>query len=167
MYAIQRVSRPSSWISMPSPSKIFNSKYSLFATSPLHSKKVSLWPYRTSQTLNRAFYLVRSGYPPRTLTLVPELPLSSLGLQAGEQIIVNHKVPTATTTNPSAPTPASRPSAPARQTAAPQSTGPVSVPTSSGVLVHRVRRPPPYPSRAANPRSTRSFPTTTPACSRR
>ncbi|KAG6376503.1 hypothetical protein JVT61DRAFT_2496 [Boletus reticuloceps] len=85
---------------------------------------------------------LRFGYPPRTLTLVPELPLSSLGLQAGDQIIVNHKVPTATSTNPPAPTPASRPlapaPAPARQTAAPQSTGPASVPTSAGVLVHRV-----------------------------
>jgi len=79
------------------------------------------------------FLSVRSGYPPRTLTLVPELPLSSLGLQAGEQIIVNQKVPTATATAP-APTPASRPPAPAP----PQKTGPVSVPTSSGVLVHRV-----------------------------
>ncbi|KAH0827030.1 hypothetical protein J3R83DRAFT_4711 [Lanmaoa asiatica] len=81
---------------------------------------------------------IRSGYPPRTLTLVPELPLSSLGLQAGEQIIVNQKVPTATTTNSPAPNPASRAPAPARQTAASQSTGPASVPTSSGVLVHRV-----------------------------
>ncbi|KAF8447516.1 hypothetical protein L210DRAFT_3440836 [Boletus edulis BED1] len=84
---------------------------------------------------------LRFGYPPRTLTLVPELPLSSLGLQAGDQIIVNHKVPTATSThNPPAPMPASRPlaPAPARQTAVPQSTGPASVPTSAGVLVHRV-----------------------------
>ncbi|KAJ7199307.1 hypothetical protein C8J57DRAFT_1415997 [Mycena rebaudengoi] len=32
---------------------------------------------------------LKSGYPPRTLTIVPELPLSSLGLKAGEQIIVS------------------------------------------------------------------------------
>ncbi|KAJ6597085.1 hypothetical protein DFH09DRAFT_111441 [Mycena vulgaris] len=32
---------------------------------------------------------LKSGYPPRTLTVVPELPLSSLGLSAGEQIIVS------------------------------------------------------------------------------
>ncbi|KAG8217872.1 hypothetical protein J3R82DRAFT_6038 [Butyriboletus roseoflavus] len=81
---------------------------------------------------------IRSGYPPKMLTLVPELPLSSLGLQAGEQIIINQKMSTPTTTNPPAPTPASRPPAPARRTAVPQRTGPASVPTSSGVLVHRV-----------------------------
>jgi hypothetical protein len=100
------------------------------------------WAFRriAPRALDRPFYLVRSGYPPRTLTLVPELSLSSLGLQAGEQIIVNQKVPTATTTSPPAPAPASRPPAPARQTAAPRSTGPASVPVSTGVLVHRVRR---------------------------
>lgn len=91
---------------------------------------------------DRSIYPVRSGYPPQTLTLVPELPLSSLGLQAGEQIIVSQKVPAATTTNPPAPTPASRPPAPARQTTAPQRTGPASVPTGSGVLVHRVHPSP-------------------------
>ncbi|KAJ7087842.1 hypothetical protein C8R44DRAFT_836182 [Mycena epipterygia] len=32
---------------------------------------------------------LKSGYPPRTLTIVPELPLSSLGITAGEQIIVS------------------------------------------------------------------------------
>ncbi|KAJ7510068.1 hypothetical protein B0H11DRAFT_1957484 [Mycena galericulata] len=32
---------------------------------------------------------LKSGYPPRTLTIVPELPLSSLGLSPGEQIIVS------------------------------------------------------------------------------
>ena len=140
MSAIQRASRPSSSISTHSPSKIFNSRYSPCPKSPLHSKKVSFSPYRASHAFDRPFYPVKSGYPPRTLTLVPELSLSSLGLQAGEQIIVNQKVPTATTTSP-APTPASRPQPPAR--AAPQRTGPASVPTSAGVLVHRVRRPSP------------------------
>ncbi|KAJ7343289.1 hypothetical protein DFH08DRAFT_872265 [Mycena albidolilacea] len=32
---------------------------------------------------------LKSGYPPRTLTIVPELPMSSLGLAPGEQIIVS------------------------------------------------------------------------------
>ncbi|KAJ7724455.1 hypothetical protein DFH07DRAFT_264015 [Mycena maculata] len=32
---------------------------------------------------------LKSGYPPRTLTIVPELPMSSLGLSPGEQIIVS------------------------------------------------------------------------------
>jgi ubiquitin thioesterase OTU1 len=35
--------------------------------------------------------LVKSGYPPRSLTIVPELPLASLGLNKGEQIIVSQK----------------------------------------------------------------------------
>jgi ubiquitin thioesterase OTU1 len=37
---------------------------------------------------------VKSGYPPRPLTIVPESPLISLGLQKGEQIIVNQKAST-------------------------------------------------------------------------
>ncbi|KAF9527001.1 hypothetical protein CPB83DRAFT_856962 [Crepidotus variabilis] len=32
---------------------------------------------------------LKSGYPPRALTLIPELPLSSLGLQKGDPIIVS------------------------------------------------------------------------------
>ncbi|KAF8843550.1 OTU-domain-containing protein [Paxillus ammoniavirescens] len=81
---------------------------------------------------------IKSGYPPQTLTLIPELPLSSLGLKAGEQIIVNRTVSSPSRGPP--PSTASRaPPAPARQPAArPTNTGPASVPTSSGVLVHRV-----------------------------
>ncbi|PFH54217.1 hypothetical protein AMATHDRAFT_186029 [Amanita thiersii Skay4041] len=33
--------------------------------------------------------LLKAGYPPRSLTLVPELPISSLGITSGDQIIVN------------------------------------------------------------------------------
>lgn len=33
--------------------------------------------------------VVKSGYPPRTLTIIPELPLTSLGLKTGEQLIVS------------------------------------------------------------------------------
>ncbi|KAG7092596.1 hypothetical protein E1B28_008939 [Marasmius oreades] len=32
--------------------------------------------------------MLKTGYPPRSLTLVPELPLSSLGLHKGDQLIV-------------------------------------------------------------------------------
>ncbi|EJU05170.1 hypothetical protein DACRYDRAFT_46498 [Dacryopinax primogenitus] len=32
---------------------------------------------------------LKVGYPPRTLTLIPDLPISSLGLQRGDQLIVN------------------------------------------------------------------------------
>ncbi|KAF9246144.1 hypothetical protein BU15DRAFT_84947 [Melanogaster broomeanus] len=82
---------------------------------------------------------IRSGYPPQSLILIPELPLSSLGLKAGEQIIVNQKAPSPTrgypppTASRSPPAPVSEPDAPP-----PASTGPANVPTSSGILVHRV-----------------------------
>ncbi|TFK76336.1 OTU-domain-containing protein [Pluteus cervinus] len=33
--------------------------------------------------------ILKSGYPPQSLTLIPELPISSLGLKNGEQIIVS------------------------------------------------------------------------------
>ncbi|KAH7929706.1 OTU-domain-containing protein [Leucogyrophana mollusca] len=89
---------------------------------------------------------IRSGYPPQSLTIIPELPLSSLGLKAGEQIIVNQKV-TPAARQPSFPTNssslASRPpqsSPPQRSTTKPTSgsSGPDSVETSGGVLVHRI-----------------------------
>ncbi|KAF9218339.1 OTU-domain-containing protein [Gyrodon lividus] len=81
---------------------------------------------------------IRSGYPPQTLALIPELPLSSLGLKAGEQIIVNQKVPSPTR-GPLPPAASRVPPAPVRKPDAPSvSTGPASVPTSSGVLIHRV-----------------------------
>lgn len=35
------------------------------------------------------FIAVKTGYPPRSLTLIPELPFSSLGIIAGDQIIVS------------------------------------------------------------------------------
>ncbi|KAJ7097745.1 hypothetical protein B0H15DRAFT_617176 [Mycena belliarum] len=37
---------------------------------------------------------LKSGYPPRTLTIVPELPVSSLGIASGEQIIVSEAAET-------------------------------------------------------------------------
>ncbi|KIJ69014.1 hypothetical protein HYDPIDRAFT_172511 [Hydnomerulius pinastri MD-312] len=88
---------------------------------------------------------IRSGYPPQTLTIIPELPLSSLGLKAGEQIIVNQKI-SSTTRGSGGPSPAKppvtatgAPPAAAHQPTAPAaSTGPASIPTSTGVLVHRV-----------------------------
>ncbi|KAJ7709705.1 hypothetical protein B0H17DRAFT_1028803 [Mycena rosella] len=52
---------------------------------------------------------LKSGYPPRTLTIVPELPLSSLGLSAGEQIIVSEIAETSgvSRSNKAAPPPPS------------------------------------------------------------
>ncbi|KZO90517.1 hypothetical protein CALVIDRAFT_542634 [Calocera viscosa TUFC12733] len=58
---------------------------------------------------------LKAGYPPRTLTLIPELPISSLGLQRGDQLIVN-----AVAGSAPRPTPAPAPApSPARTAATP------------------------------------------------
>ncbi|KAG8703819.1 ubiquitin-specific protease otu1 [Ceratobasidium sp. 395] len=91
---------------------------------------------------------LKSGYPPKALALIPELPLSSLGLQRGDQITVilnpNSATPTSTSRPPvPAPTPRVQPtsSAPAPAPAP----GPKAnsgkdgfVETPAGTLVHRV-----------------------------
>ena len=90
-------------------------------------------------------YIVRSGYPPRSLTIVPELPLSSLGLKSGDQVIVNQIVSSLARDPPSPPrakpassqVPRASLSQPSRL--ASSSTGPDYVDTPNGVLVHRVR----------------------------
>ncbi|KAL0946683.1 hypothetical protein HGRIS_012870 [Hohenbuehelia grisea] len=94
-----------------------------------------------------ASQLIKLGYPPRPLTLVPELPLSSLGITRGEQIIV---------TSASAPAPPPPPfpalpqvtgnvvaaTTPLQQTAPPAPSrtagGPDFVHTDAGVLIHRI-----------------------------
>jgi ubiquitin thioesterase OTU1 len=92
---------------------------------------------------------VKSGYPPRSLTVVPELPLASLGLQKGEQIIVNQK-PSARglgshSQSPTKPKPASVTTGSESFTAAPVSkpsnseSGPDYVEVDGSVLVHRVK----------------------------
>ncbi|CAE6517215.1 unnamed protein product [Rhizoctonia solani] len=86
---------------------------------------------------------LKAGYPPKALTLIPELPLSSLGLQRGDQITVTVKpgsAPAATVPGPtSAPVSTARPapSAPAPRTniGAPDDGF---VETHAGTLVHRV-----------------------------
>ncbi len=105
--------------------------------------------------------LVKAGYPPRALTgVIPELPISSLGLAPGDQLIVNQKSgsaappgatptassalpgnPHATVVNPHASLPpTSLNPRPATTTlSAVQSSGPDCVQTDGGYLVHRVR----------------------------
>ncbi|KAJ6497042.1 hypothetical protein C8R47DRAFT_1175820 [Mycena vitilis] len=109
---------------------------------------------------------LKSGYPPRTLTIVPELPLSSLGLSAGEQIIVSdngsgdanqphppsspflnpsstsssrtsHAVSTAPSLRASPASPPSRPT-PAAVRPPASTSGPDAVETDGSFLVHRV-----------------------------
>ena len=37
------------------------------------------------------FLLVKGGYPPQPLTIIPELPVDSLGLKQGDQLVVTQK----------------------------------------------------------------------------
>jgi ubiquitin thioesterase OTU1 len=110
---------------------------------------------------------VKTGFPPRTITLVSELPISSLGLTRGDQLIVNELKPTPTS---SAPAPAPGPAPPSRgripqpnppppkpapkYISPPSQLAPTSIPqppstsisssrpdeitTPSGILVHRI-----------------------------
>lgn len=91
--------------------------------------------------------LVKAGYPPKSLTLVPELPVSSLGLSKGEQLVVDqnsreqntrptpNRSATSTSSPGAAPKSSARPPAPAQPTA----NGSDSIETEGGYLVHRVR----------------------------
>ncbi|KDR73495.1 hypothetical protein GALMADRAFT_251204 [Galerina marginata CBS 339.88] len=135
------------------------------------SIEVSFEPEFTVQDLQQEIYattqilpsrqILKAGYPPRSLTLVPELPIQSLGLQRGDQIFVSEAAEAAsparvqsipqTQSIPAQPIPASA-SVPAQRSAptqrsAPgptprsppaQSSGPDSVEVDGGFLVHRV-----------------------------
>ncbi|KAF4614470.1 hypothetical protein D9613_002684 [Agrocybe pediades] len=102
--------------------------------------------------------ILKIGYPPRSLTLIPELPVSSLGIQKGDQLIVNEgpepapsiSAPPITTNLPpptqaAVPPPASaapvqRPQAsvvsPTSPSASPS--GPDSVEVDGSFLIHRI-----------------------------
>ncbi|KAJ7940435.1 hypothetical protein B0H13DRAFT_1849691 [Mycena leptocephala] len=81
---------------------------------------------------------LKSGYPPRALTIVPELPVSSLGLSAGEQIIVSEIVEaSAPSSRAPAVSPASRPT-PVSAAPPASASGPDAVETDGSFLVHRV-----------------------------
>lgn len=104
-----------------------------------------LQPVGAQLTLMR--FSVKAGYPPKSLTLIPELPVSSLGLVKGEQLIVNQNdrgqgtgsTPTRSATGTSdlgtVQQPSTRPSVPAK----PATNEPDSIETEGGYLVHRVR----------------------------
>ncbi|TFK30086.1 OTU-domain-containing protein [Coprinopsis marcescibilis] len=95
---------------------------------------------------------LRSGYPPRPLTLIPELSLSSLDLKGGEQIIVQGNAepsvrgvaaspPRAVSTRAkpdTTPTQPAQQSAPAPSPQRKSSDGPDSVEVDGGYLIHRV-----------------------------
>jgi len=80
----------------------------------------------TLPSLLTIFDTVKSGYPLRPLTLVPELPIDSLGIKPGDQIIVSELVThEIVKDNPRPP-----PLAP--------STHPYYIDVNGSVLVHRV-----------------------------
>jgi ubiquitin thioesterase OTU1 len=89
---------------------------------------------------------VKAGYPPHSLELVPELPLSSLGLKPGDQVIVAVKpgsatIPATSSLPAPAATSARNPiakSTPIVSALSTQSTKADHVATEGGVLVHRV-----------------------------
>jgi len=88
---------------------------------------------------------VKLGYPPQPLVLVPELPISSLGIKRGDQLTVNEKKGAiSTTTAPVAipgamqPDPTQQPAAPRTTIPAPANSGPATISTPSGLLVHQV-----------------------------
>ncbi|KAI9446152.1 OTU-domain-containing protein [Lactarius indigo] len=87
---------------------------------------------------------LKAGYPPRALTgVIPELPISSLGLAPGDQLIVNQKSGSAallgaTPAAASLPPSASNPRPAATAPSAVQSGAPDFVKTDGGYLVHRI-----------------------------
>lgn len=92
--------------------------------------------------------IVKAGYPPHALTIIPELPLESLGLQPGEQLIVSQSpgalaqpafTPApASTTAAAPPVPAiSNPPQRAGAISGP-SGGPDAIEVDGSYLVHRV-----------------------------
>ncbi|KAI0374873.1 OTU-domain-containing protein [Pilatotrama ljubarskyi] len=104
---------------------------------------------------------LKAGYPPHPLTLIPELPVDSLGLKQGEQLVVTRRSsglthgsgapppPRAATSSPfPPPSPAAamtgmtasqvRSPAPTPGSSGPKGGGPEYVVTSNGYLIHRV-----------------------------
>lgn len=130
-----------------------NKKYMPPPRSCLHSRIVSV---PCSEPANQILtslmiLLVKSGYPPQPLTLIPELPLSSLGLRSGDQIIVSASAeanvtrsgPASPPNQRSAPPPSAQKRsdpAPGNPKSAPQPSGGQAdhVQTDGGVLIHRV-----------------------------
>ncbi|KAG2020033.1 hypothetical protein CC2G_005418 [Coprinopsis cinerea AmutBmut pab1-1] len=92
---------------------------------------------------------LKSGYPPRSLTLVPELPISSLDLKSGEQLIVQGAVESSARGTSAAASPPPRaaaavPTSPPRQSQTAsingpsKKSGPETVQVDGGYLIHRV-----------------------------
>ncbi|PPQ64685.1 hypothetical protein CVT26_002775 [Gymnopilus dilepis] len=115
---------------------------------------VSLDSGTTIQDLQQKIYAVtdilpsrqilKSGYPPRPLTLVPELPIESLGLQRGDQLIVTEDT-SKPVVSPSRVQPQASPvhTQPRTATSLPKppqaaASGPDSVEVDGSFLIHRI-----------------------------
>ncbi|KIJ41200.1 hypothetical protein M422DRAFT_68263, partial [Sphaerobolus stellatus SS14] len=92
---------------------------------------------------------LKTGYPPKSLTMIPQLPITSLGLQKGDQLIVTQMDGTASGTSLSSLPPKIAPSnslginasssiSPSSIPSGKQALGDEYVVTDGGVLVHRV-----------------------------
>ena len=137
------------------PSKTYSNRSSRPPRLHLHSRNVRSSRYAEPATSPDTSRTVKAGYPPHPLTIVPELPIDSLGLKQGEQLVVTQRPSAghqAFQSARSSPFPAPRPAAAmtgltASQvrdtptpTARPGGKGglPDHVPTSNGYLMHRV-----------------------------
>ncbi len=96
---------------------------------------------------------MKAGYPPIALEIVPELPVASLGLKRGDQIMVTQKrgtgppiAPSAAPRAPDLPSPIRSSTVPSQNPPRTQSSlssavnpaSPDFVETDAGVLIHRV-----------------------------
>jgi hypothetical protein len=121
------------------PFKIYSSSFTPSRTFCLRDKFV-----RTSWVLcllhaDASKCTVKTGYPPRSLEIVPELPLASLGLSPSDQIIVVQKEGPSGSLAPSSNSPASALPAPTATSPAVPITSSDSVPVNGSFLIHRVR----------------------------
>ncbi|KAH9946127.1 OTU-domain-containing protein [Epithele typhae] len=96
---------------------------------------------------------LKAGYPPRPLTLIPELPVDSLGIQNGEPLVVTQRPTAASSATVARQSPFPAPSPVAAMTgltasrvresppmiaSSPPGKGPDYVLTSNGYLIHRI-----------------------------
>ena len=164
VYDIQRVSQLYNSTQSPRPCRISSKPYSPYLKSHHLPKivRITTSDFRVAHIIQLTLlYAVKAGYPPRALTaVIPELPLSSLGLAPGDQLIVVQKpgsaataptLPSSSPVNPAYPghqTPAaarpssnSNPRQEASVAAQALSTnkGPDYVAVDGGYLIHRVR----------------------------
>lgn len=89
-YVTPRASRPCRCPStaIHTPSKTCSRRSTRPRTSCHRASPVRPPKIRKKSRLNDINCVVKTGYPPRPLTLVPELPIASLDLKSGEQLIV-------------------------------------------------------------------------------